>query len=327
MRYGSTGYRLQNGSYSTNAALHNSYGAGSMGASIQDLSKWIAVLNGNNRRFRSLTRFLTTCETLPNGEKAKYGRGVMADVYKGYKTISHSGYAWGGQAQIISVPEKQLGVIILTNLESINPIPLSYQVLDRFLPDKTKKLPDVAVLYNKPEIEYLKTITGQYKEVNSDMKMDLFVEHDTLKAKGAMAKKGIALMGSGKNKFRRINNQSIEYDFTKDINFDMQISFGGTPFYFKKANFISPESVNTEDFTGVFYSDELHVPYCFYVRDNTLYLSYRNNENIPLSTVQKDEFGNNQRTLYYFKRNENNEVVSMLLSSEGSVKDILFSKK
>jgi hypothetical protein len=295
-----------------------------MASNVEDLVKWVGVLNGTNSEFKSLANFLIKCEKLENGEKVKYARGVMVDSYKGFQTISHSGYSWGGQAQIISVPEKDLGIIIMTNLESINPTPISYQILDLFLSDpysvKSKK-------YKKYENGNLNRFIGQYKEINSDMKMEIFIENDTLKAKGSQVKKGVSLLSFEKNKFQRINNESVKYDFTKSKEQDLIISFGGTPFYFKKTQFIKSETVQINEFVGNYYSDELNTTYVFFEKDNKLYLTYKNHENTALSTVEIDEFGNNARTSYQFIRNGNNQIISMKLSSEGTVKDISFIKQ
>jgi len=323
--YTATGYQITEGKYITNSSIQESYGAGSMGTSVQDLANWTAVLNNTNTKFKSLTKFLTTSERLPDGTIAKYARGVMVDNYKGYKTISHSGYAWGGEAQIITLPEKQLGVVILTNLEDINPTPLSYQIIDLFLPYANGKASGTANINYLADIKDAKLFTGQYKEINSDMKMEIFIDNDTLKAKGTSARNGIALLATEKNKFRRKNNQSVEYDFSKSSSHDMMVSFGGTPFYFKKAHFVNPDEVNNENFIGDFYSEELQVTYHFYESEKKLYLSYAENKKIPLSTVQENEFGNSQRTLYHFEW-DNGRVTKMLLSSEGTVKNILFTK-
>lgn len=320
------GYQISNGKYNTINSTQESYGAGSMASTVEDLVKWISVLNGTNSEFKSLSNFLIQCEKLENGEKAKYARGVMVDNYKGYQTISHSGYSWGGQAQLITLPEKNLGIIILTNLESINPTPISYQILDLFLNDTTIKKSN-KVKKHKDLNKNLNEFIGQFKEINSDMKMELFIENDTLKAKGNQAKKGVSLLSFEKNKFHRINNESVKYDFIKSKEYDLIISFGGTPFYFKEAQFVKPETVKTNEFIGNYYSEELNTTYTFFEKDNKLFLSYKNNENTALSTVEIDEFGNNARTSYQFIRNGNNQIISMKLSSEGTVKDIRFIKQ
>ena len=318
------GYQFTDGKYISKTSSQESYGAGSMASTVEDILKWIAVLNGTNSELKSLSKFLIHCEKLENGEKAKYARGVMVDMYKGFKTISHSGYGWGGQSQLITIPEKNIGIIIMTNLESINPTPISYQILDLFIQEKTVEKSNVMKLYKN---ENLTTFIGHYKEMNSAMKMEIFIKNDTLKAKGSQAKKGISLIRFEKNKFYRINNESVKYDFTKNKNQDLIISFGGTPFYFKKAQFVKPETVKNTEFIGNYYSEELNSNYIFFEKDGKLYLTYKNNENIALSTIEIDEFGNNARTSYQFKRNQNNQVVSMELSSEGTVKNIAFTKQ
>ena len=317
------GYQKTKESYIQMPRTQISYGAGSMGSTIKDMALWINMLNGDNAAFIELSRFLTTLETLPSGEKAKYARGIMVDDYKGLKTVSHSGYGWGGQSQLITIPEKKLGVILMTNLESINPTPISYDILDLFIP-KTEIGKEKVSKSFKSRPKDFKSFAGQYKEINSDMKMEILFENDTLKSKGARAKNPIALKGFEKNKFHRINSESVKYDFTKNTKHDLVISFGGTPFYFKRALFIDSKTVNVMEYTGKFYSNELDVTYNFYEKEGVLYLSYRNHENIPLSTVQKDEFGNNDRTLYRFTRNDKNEISGMLLSCDGSVKEIDF---
>jgi CubicO group peptidase (beta-lactamase class C family) len=321
------GYQQKGEGYLQNPRIQKSYGAGSMASTITDMAKWLSVINGTNLQFKSLTEFLNTCDNHNPNEKASYARGVMIDHYKDYKTISHSGYGWGGQSQLLTLPEKQLGIIILTNLESINPTPLSYEILDLLLPVENKKMTSKKPSVYKTTLKQFQQYVGQYKEVNSDMKMEILIENDTLKAKGSQAKKAIPLTSYEKGKFHRTTNESVKYDFNSTDDYDLIIRFGGTPFYFKRAAFAKPETVEIDDFTGDFYSEELDVMYHFSKNDKLLFLTYKNNENIPLVPVQKDEFGNNQRTLYHFVRDKDQQIKSLLLSSEGTVHNILLVKK
>jgi hypothetical protein len=321
------GYQQKGNDFFQNPRIQKSYGAGSMASTVTDIAKWFAVLNGTNLHFKKLTEFLITCDNSNPNEKANYARGVMIDNYKGYKTIGHSGYGWGGQSQLISIPEKQLGIVILTNLESINPTPLSYEILDVLLPVKNTKSETKKTVAFKSNLRQFKQFVGQYKESNSDMKMEILMENDTLKAKGSQTQKAIALTGYENGKFHRTSNESVKYDFTQTQDCDLIIRFGGTPLYFKRAVFVKPETVNIEEFVGDFYSEELDVTYHFSKNGDQLFLTYKNNEDQPLTPVQKDEFGNNQRTLYHFVRDENQNINSLLLSSEGTVQNIRFLKK
>jgi CubicO group peptidase (beta-lactamase class C family) len=304
------------------------YGAGSVGSSIEDLAIWSTILTGVNNNFLDLTKFLTTIEELPTGEIAKYARGVMVDKYKNKNTVHHSGYGIGGQSQIIALPENNLAVIILTNIESIDPTPLSYKILDLFLPDQKTEQIKPSQPYRHEKKELMKFV-GQYKEQNSDMKMEILLENDTLKSIINQGIKPISLNSIDNGKFIRSNNSSVLYDFisANKVNADIIVYFGGTPFYFSKAQFIDNKSINITDFVGRFFSDELSVDYEFSVDNGSLYVNYLNHSKTKLISGQKDEFGNGQRVLYHFVRNEKNEITKLYLSAEGTVKNIEFVKK
>ena len=325
------GYAPQNGGYLQFPRNQVTYGAGSMVSTIKDLAIWAEVLMRHNSAYKQLASFLTTQEVLPMGDTAEYARGLMTDRYKGYKTIHHSGFASGGQTQMLTIPELGTSVIILTNDVSINPGPLSYKVMDELLPnaaaryaaqpkksrDKVTKIPDQSVY------------AGTYIELNSDMRMDIIKNGDSLYARGAQAKQAVALTPLSNGSFCRRNNETVKYTFPTEHarEYDMSISFGGTPFYFKKVDFVAPASVRPEDFSGKFYSEELSATYDFKVEDNKLLFLHPLQGAMILTPTVKDAFGNGARVSYQFLRDDQGKVYAMLLAAEGTVKDIRFTKQ
>lgn len=320
------GYQKHRDGYRFNINDQLSYGAGSMGSSVNDMAIWMEMLNEQNIEFKSLAQFLKESELLTSGGSAKYARGLMVDEYKVYIAISHSGFGFGGRSQLITIPEKQIGIIVLTNLQSIDAPRIGYQILDILLSntEKTIEENDDRVSFQKQDFN---KFIGEYKEINSDMTMKIFVENDTLKSVGSMGRTAAALVQYEQNKFHRSQSQSVKYDFTPSVSHDMIISFGGTPFYFEHANFIDAESVEVSDFGGDFYSEELDVRYHFYTEENTLKLTYKEKEVINLKPIQLNEFGNNDRTLYHFIKDKNDTITGMLLSCDGTVKEIIFKKE
>ncbi|SDS34669.1 serine hydrolase domain-containing protein [Winogradskyella sediminis] len=320
------GYKKNQDGYRFNTNNQLSYGAGSMGSSINDMAIWMQMLNGQIVEFKSLAEFLKTTETLISGKKANYARGLMVDNYKGYETLNHSGFGFGGQSQLITVPEKEIGIIVLTNAQEIDAPRIAYQILDVLMEDanniKNESQQDMSF-----QPQNLDEFIGEFKEINSDMTMKIFVENDTLKSVGSMGRTAAALVQYDQNKFHRTQSQNVKYDFSPSASHDMVISFGGTPFYFKQAKFIDAKTVEVSNFEGNFYSEELNVTYHFFEEDNKLKLSFVGNEDINLHPVQLSEFGNNDRTLYRFVKDANNEVTGMLLSCDGTVKDIVFKKE
>ena len=319
------GYQKQKDTYVFSSSNQLSYGAGSMGSHIKDMAIWARMLNEDIPEFRNLAQFLKTTEVLTNGEKANYARGLMVDDYKGYETISHSGYGFGGQSQLIIVPEEGIGIILLTNLQSINPTPLSYKVLDILLNPKEQESKSIDSVIDF-KTQNLNQFTGDYKEVNSDLTMLISEENDTLKAQSSMGSNKIPLQQNDTNKFVRRNAHNVKYNFEKTPQYDMVISFGGTPFYFKRAKLIKTNPENLIEFSGDYYSEELETTYHFFIENDTLKLSYTNNTNITLYPVQLNQFGNRDRTLYHFTTGNDGTIKGMLLSCDGQASNIEFTK-
>ena len=320
------GYQQQKEGFKFSTSSQLSYGAGSMGSSANDMAIWMQMLNEQILEFTSLAQFLKETEVLKSGEKTTYARGLMIDNYKGYKTAHHSGFGFGGRTQLITISKKQLGIIVLTNSQSIDAPKIGYQILDILIEDK-EKFKDIKEEKIRFKEQDFKVFIGEYKEVNSDMTMTLFVENDTLKSIGSMGRTAAALVQFDENKFHRTQSQNVKYDFTPSASHDMIISFGGTPFYFKYAKFIDAEGVEVSDFVGDFYSEELDVTYRFFEEDHKLKLSYAGKQSINLYPIQLNQFGNNDRTLYHFVKDENNRVQGMLLSCDGTVREIVFKKE
>lgn len=104
--------------------------AGGIMSNITDLSKWvIAQLNGgtygdgkklfSTKMQNDMWNVQTPFQVMPNGPYGSgfggYGLGwVLSDV-KGHKQVSHTGGLIGTVTQITLIPDRKLGIIVLTN--------------------------------------------------------------------------------------------------------------------------------------------------------------------------------------------------------------------
>jgi CubicO group peptidase (beta-lactamase class C family) len=107
--------------------------AGGIYANITDLSKWV-ILQLNNGKYghdqqlfsQQIHREMWTPQTIiPVGENtpynthfSAYGLGWFLSDAHGFKQVSHTGGVDGMVTKIELIPEKQLGIIILTNQQS-----------------------------------------------------------------------------------------------------------------------------------------------------------------------------------------------------------------
>ncbi|MGB0897330.1 MAG: serine hydrolase domain-containing protein [Flavobacteriaceae bacterium] len=319
-------YYKKNNVYVQAKSLTHCIGAGGVLSTIDDMAKWSKLFTDRTPELPYLPQFISTLDTLNNGDYQNYARGVFVSPYKNQKTINHSGRDIGMRSQLICLPKANLSVIIFTNSEHINVVNLSYKVLDLFIASsENKKQNRNEYIHSKTE---LLKFTGDYQEINSDLGMKILFENDTLKAKSSFGRTPIPLKENGKHEFHRKQNSSVKYHFFNDESskYDLVVDFGGAKFYFERVQLEHPDAVNLNDYIGEYYSSELNVTYQVFIENQKMFLSLPNNPKVKLTLGQENEFGSGKRTRYIFKRDKNKVINSFTVASEGTVKDILFQK-
>lgn len=319
-------YYKKSGQYQQPKSLTHCIGAGGMRSTVQDLAKWSNVFLNPDHDFYYLADFITELDTLNSGELMKHAQGMFVSPYKGFTTYNHSGRDLGMRSQFICIPEKKLAVIVYTNSEDINAVNVSYEILNLFVDEtsdehqKQKK--------HKHSISQKKRFEGIYQELNSDLRMEVFIKNDTLKAISSFGRNATPLISKSVNSFVRIDNSSIVYTFQTKENTgtDLLVDFGGAIFYFETIELALNPNQNLNEFVGNYYSDELNVTYSITIENDNLILDYPNNKGILIKEGAKDTFGANRRTKYTFIRSKNGMIMSFMVASEGTVKDILFEK-
>ncbi len=124
--------------------------AGSINSSVDDMARWLRMLladgvfAGDTLIRHATLREIESPQTViplppdtlfPSRHFAAYGLGVVAQDYKGVKLLWHTGGIDGMLSQIAFVPERGLGVVVLTNTDGPNNLfgAVSWRVLDAYL--------------------------------------------------------------------------------------------------------------------------------------------------------------------------------------------------
>lgn len=117
-------------------------GEGGMVSTVDDMLVWLAELRGPHRlgSERAWQQMLDTA-VLANGLKSNYACGLWRRVHRGIEIVYHSGNVHGGACQLLSVPAHGLDVVIVTNGALVNPVALSYQIVEAMLPAQVKGQP------------------------------------------------------------------------------------------------------------------------------------------------------------------------------------------
>lgn len=320
------GYYLANGKYKQPKSLTLCVGAGGMSSTITDLMKWSQVFIDPKHDYSFLKDFLTHLDTLNSGELMKHARGMFISPYKGYTTFNHSGRDFGMRSQFICVPDFNLCIVLYANASHINVVDISYKILQLLITDSDKS--EQPKERYKHSLNQLNHYVGTYQELNSDLRMNIFIENDTLKALSSFGRHAAPLNSKSDASFSRIDNPSVVYSFdrSKTSESDLKVDFGGAIFYFERIELEANPNQNLSDFVGNYYSKELDVTYVITMVESQLILNYPNHSNLVLNEGASNVFGANRRTKYSFKRNDENDVVAFEVAAEGTVKNILFEK-
>ena len=124
--------------------------AGSINSSAADMAKWLRfLLAGEQAREKRLLRESTLreiespqtivpCPTdslRPSVHFCAYGLGVLMNDYMGLKVLSHTGGIDGMLSAVTLVPERRLGIVVLTNTDGRNLLFLAIarRILDAYV--------------------------------------------------------------------------------------------------------------------------------------------------------------------------------------------------
>lgn len=126
--------------------IDNVGGAGVINSSVRDMAQWLRLqLGGGTFEGKRLIAPTTLAEMqsgqiVPRGgtdplfKFSEYGLGWGVQEYRGQKIVQHSGAIDGMQSLVAMIPERKLGVVVLTNgLRTKLAAAVELRVLDAFL--------------------------------------------------------------------------------------------------------------------------------------------------------------------------------------------------
>ncbi len=131
--------------------------AGSISSSIVDMSKWVLALlaDGKYKGKQVIPAKAITATRTPRSIMGSarnpfslYGLGWDIEAYEGNKLIMHTGGIHGYVTSVTMLPEKNLGIVILTNTDSNYLFEgLKYDILDAYLEKPNKRLSNLYYSY------------------------------------------------------------------------------------------------------------------------------------------------------------------------------------
>jgi hypothetical protein len=242
---------------------------------------------------------LHTTGVLNSGKKIDYAFGLVVSEYKGLKVVEHDGAWVGFRATIVRFPEQRFSVVILANLDAINPSGLAFNVADIYLADlikapakeEAKKTPTITM--PKGELEAL---AGNWQDVGFGLWLTLAMKDDKLIA--TLAGQNFVLAAVAPGKFIVPGNAAgimVEFEAAEKGKHATRarIAIGANQeFRFEKAAPIKTMSAaELGEYAGTYVSEELlDAHYIVSVAKDTLVVKSRTMPEAPLQTMAPDKF-------------------------------------
>lgn len=188
-----TGYAKGGKNWAVSMSNWDETGDGNVYTTVRDMAKWDQAFY-SGALGPGLTEMMQETGRLNSGKAINYAWGLVVREYKGLKVVEHGGAWVGFRAAIVRFPEQRFSVVILANLDAIDPSGIAFRVADIYLADlikapakgEAKKTPAINAPKAEPvkalSVEELKGYAGTYvSEELLDVRYKLTVEEDRLR--------------------------------------------------------------------------------------------------------------------------------------------------
>jgi CubicO group peptidase (beta-lactamase class C family) len=292
---------LEDGGFRIAESHYDLVGDGSVFTTARDLYRWDQNFYHHKIGGENVAASQHETLVLNDGQAMFYAAGLEIGAYGGLRFVAHSGSWVGFKAQLLRFPEQRFSVICLCNDESAKPTALALRIADIYLADQFETAPNRPVGVAErdgdptaPAAE-LAAKEGLYREPVTHA-----VARVSAGGPGLLVDQGwgpSAYAPIGRDTFRSADRG---VGFTADLVFAGKksaapkrfqlVEFAEFPLDFEKIDPYSPSLDELQEYSGIYYSEELEVTHQVSLADGRLYLKYRRSPQTPLQPTLKDQF-------------------------------------
>jgi CubicO group peptidase (beta-lactamase class C family) len=153
--------------------------------SLDDLARWLLALRSGTVGGVDVRAAMAEPSRLGDGRPVYYGLGLAVRRYRGLTVLCHTGSQPGYKAHLAYVPERDIGLAILSNREDTRPAALAAAIMDRVIgPDFPEPHPALDAARRLEEAGFtavqLAAIEGTYVDLESGEWLALGIEDGVL---------------------------------------------------------------------------------------------------------------------------------------------------
>lgn len=259
------------------------------------------------------------------GDGISYGFGLAVAEHRGLRTIGHGGGDAGISTYVVRFPDQGLAIVVLGNLDNINPMPLVCGVADIYLADSfpASSATNVSAIAEKVSLslEQLASKTGLYRDPVTELVGRFFVRDGTLMASTDSGEENsFEMVPLDASRFT-IPGTPVVAEFISATNGRPQeVRVTGIGLKPKVSQRLEPFTLSNADlraFAGDYTSSELDATYTIAARDSDLSVRLPGRSSSILKPISRDVFGGPGLDVVEFSRDARGVVTGFALYSSG----------
>jgi CubicO group peptidase (beta-lactamase class C family) len=305
-------------------------GATSLFTTVLDEAKWLRNYETGEVGGKELVEKMYQTGVLNDGRKLNYAFAIAIDKFKGWQQIGHGGGDAGFRTFACRYPEKGLGIVVFSNLGSVNPTGLARDVAGILIPD-TRPEPETPAATKFADSMLMKRLQGEYYTERGDRLILLWRDGKLFNrnsSSGNTTEWPLEELEPGRYKITNPAAVLIPGNKNKasDSIMEIQVEMPATRLLFKRKPGGLPKQLS--EFTGRYYNDETEAYYTVSLKDSVLMLDHRKFSSMPLRYFAPDQFNNSNWWMsnIRFLRNNKGKIVAFEVNS-GRVQHLRYEKQ
>lgn len=323
------------GGYQKSVLNYANVGATSLFTTAQDLARWIAHFENPKLGGPEVSRQMQAKGKLNNGTEIDYGFGLAIGRMRGARTIAHGGADAGYRSHLLWLPDHHLGVVVLSNLGSMDVGGVAQLAAEVYLAGKLEPAPArrtvAAVAAANPPYRVsastLDRYAGEYQGASGRV---IRVLRDGEQLKGEITAGSMQVLSPvAEHEFVASASQArIVFTMAasgKAARYVIETASGSKRTY-QRIDPADQVARPLTDYTGIYRSDELDLSCLVLVKDGHLVVRHRRHGEMVLRQDAADRFSGAALGSIRFDRDANGNVTGLRVTT-GRVRNLRFDRQ
>lgn len=259
------------------------------------------------------------------GDESFYGFGLVIGQYRGLRMIGHGGGDQGISTHVARFPDQGLAVVVLGNLDTVNPMPLIRGVADIYLANSfpVSSTTNASATATKISLspEELASKAGLYRDPATELVGRFFIRDEKLMASTDSGEENFfELVPLDTNRFT-IPGIAVVVEFVPASNERPQevrvTGDGPKPKVSQRLAPFTPTSADLRAFAGEYTSSEIETTYTVATRDSDLVVQSPGRSSMTFQPVFQDAFAGSGPDTIKFSREARGVVTGFTIYTSG----------